>query len=196
MSFLSKSMSSGSKQSTIRPGRISDLHSLGDFHYSRRMRCDVCGSPDSVFFIRPDGADGELRLCRSCAIERGYATPGEGLGARLDAMASADEDAPSRRRCPSCGWTAERLKSTGKLGCPECAKAFKRDIEIRTRKTGRAGKYEGRVPLRGAVAGAAKQSDASLAQSSLAKELEAALMAEDFEAAAAIRDRLRLSDRR
>lgn len=155
------------------------------------MRCDVCGSADSVFFIRPDGADGEIRLCRSCAIERGYATPGEGIGARLDAMAS--EDASAGRRCPSCGWTDERLKATGRLGCPSCYAAFRRDLEARARKAGRSVKYEGRVPRRGAIAGSEKPTDASIGNAALAEELEAALLAEDFETAAAIRDRLRLS---
>lgn len=124
------------------------------------MRCDVCGSSDSVFFIKPDGSDGELHMCQACAAARGYAASDESLGSRT---ASAP--------CPSCGWTAERLKSTGRLGCPLCATVFRREILAILRRSGRATDYEtGMASVR-------------------SRELAEAIRNEDFERAAAIRDR-------
>ena len=137
------------------------------------MRCDVCGSSDSVFFIKPDGSDGELRMCRSCAAAGGYAASDEGQGAGC-----------ASTTCPACAWTADRLKSTGRLGCPLCATAFRREILAILRRSGRTSAYEGTTPGTAAVrAGRTGLAD------SRARELEEAIRNEDFERAAAIRDR-------
>ena len=137
------------------------------------MRCDVCGSSDSVFFIKPDGSDGELRMCISCAAARGYAASGEGQGS-----------GNASTSCQACGWTADQLKSTGRLGCPSCATAFRREILAILRRSGRTGAYEGMTPETLAI----RAGRAGLA-ASRALELAEAIRNEDFERAAAIRDR-------
>ncbi|MBU0928021.1 MAG: UvrB/UvrC motif-containing protein [Spirochaetes bacterium] len=154
------------------------------------MRCDVCGSSDSVFFIKPDGSGGELRMCRACAVAGGHAVIGEGLGARFDSMLSG-VGAASPRSCPACGWTAERLRSTGRLGCSACAKAFRPEILSALRQAGVGGPYEGKVSRKAVHRGADGESPESLSLS-----LERAISAEDFEAAAEIRDRLRAAAER
>jgi protein arginine kinase activator len=91
------------------------------------------------------------------------------------------------RECPACSWTVEKLKSTGHLGCPECARSFRRDVEAIQRRAGRLSKYEGRVPARTNIQGMDGKMDAL----TLSRSLEAAILAEDFESAARIRDELR-----
>jgi protein arginine kinase activator len=136
------------------------------------MRCDVCGSSDQVFFIKPDGSDGELHLCRACAVERGYL--GNAAGQTMPA-------------CPVCGMTIDRLRSGGKLGCPSCAVTFKPEILAMQRRSSRASRYEGKIPDdRG-------QDDAERALGALNAELEAAIQSEHFEEAAGIRDRIKAS---
>jgi len=149
------------------------------------MRCDVCGSSDSIFFIKPDGVDGELRMCRACAVAKGYAASGEGLGVRLDSLVTDIGDEQAAAACPSCGWTAERLRSSGRLGCPECARTFRREILSILKRSGRSGPYEGKLPSYG-IPGDDTESPASLSAA-----LEEAIGAEDFERAAAIRDTMR-----
>jgi len=136
------------------------------------MRCDVCGSSDQVFFIKPDGSDGELHLCRACAIERGYM--GDAAGQPVTA-------------CPVCGMTIDRLRSGGKLGCPSCAVTFKPEILAMQRRASRAGRYEGKVPED------RHHGLASQALGALNAELEAAIQSEHFEEAARIRDRIKAS---
>lgn len=153
--------------------------------YSKGMRCDVCGSSDSVFFIKPDGYGGELRMCRSCAVARGYASAGDGLGARLDSMMS-DGDAPMTGTCPACGWTAALLRSSGRLGCAGCVAVFRREILAAIQRAGGRLPYDGKMPRGG---GARELDGASLA--SLSSSLDLAIAEEDFEAAAVIRDRIR-----
>jgi len=144
------------------------------------MRCDVCGSTDHVFFIKPDGSDGELHLCRSCAAERGYL--GDAVG----------QPVPS---CPVCGMTIDRLRSGGKLGCPGCAITFKPEILAMQRRSSRAGRYEGKVPRSQprypAGSGPALPNPEAGLESELEAELEAAIQSENFEHAASIRDRIK-----
>jgi len=139
------------------------------------MRCDVCGSSDSVFFTRPDVMGGDLHLCKACAVASGYADGGTGYG--------EGEPAPA---CPTCGLTAERLRLNGRLGCSDCAKTFRHEILSILRKSGRTGHYEGKVPSY-----TQKKTAPEEAARTLSLKLEAAIHAEDFEAAAQIRDALR-----
>lgn len=147
------------------------------------MRCDACGSTDSVFFIKPDGAGGELRLCRRCALAHGYAVGGDGV---LGAVTEQDTDEEPEPACPECGWTAERLRTTGKLGCAACAVTFRSLVSAMLARAGARGPYDGKVPRTAAVDG-----DAAGSRAAMALSLERAVACEDFEAAATIRDRLR-----
>lgn len=135
----------------------------------------MCGSPDSVFYIKPDGAEREIHLCRSCAAARFSTMLGD-----MDRFAGV-------RECPACAWTLERLRSTGRLGCPECARTFRREVDAILRRAGRVNRYEGRVPARAAGLG----TDAAQSGGNLAASLEKAIVSEDFELAARIRDRLK-----
>jgi protein arginine kinase activator len=123
-------------------------------------------------------------MCRSCAVTRGYASEGEGLGARLDSLLNG-ESGPAAGVCGSCGWTAAMMRSSGRLGCPECVKAFRREIMSVLKRSGSQGPYEGKVPCRNSGA----PDEPSLA--TLSTALELAIRSEDFEEAAAIRDRIR-----
>jgi protein arginine kinase activator len=149
------------------------------------MRCDECGSSDSVFFINPDGSGGESRLCRACAVAKGYASRDPGLGARIDSMLSLDPASPGPA-CTACGWTTERARAGGQLGCAACVAPFRRELLSALKRAGASSPYEGKVP-RGRSG--ARPGDESRAE--LSRSLEMAILAEDFEAAAAIRDRLR-----
>ncbi len=128
-----------------------------------------------MFYIKPDGTEGEIHLCRSCAAARFSTRLGE-----MDRIAGV-------RECPACSWTLERLRATGRLGCPECARAFRRDVDAILRRAGRVGPYEGRVPARAVALGTSVGSPGE----SLSASLESAILSEDFESAARIRDELK-----
>jgi len=158
--------------------------STGSFlAYSRGMRCDACGSIDSVFFIKPDGTGGELRLCRRCALARGYAVGGDGV---LGAAAEPEPGDGPEPACGECGWTAERLRATGKLGCPACAATFRSLVSAMLARAGARGSYDGKVPR-----ASPSSRDADGSRAAMALSLERAVAEEDFETAASIRDRLR-----
>lgn len=146
------------------------------------MRCDLCGKDDELFFIRGEGSADELALCRDCAAKRGYAGSEALTGAGFGAFLSPEDPQAPDRLCPSCGRCARAVLADGRLGCPDCARFFRRELGILWRRSGRPARYTGKVP----PAGARPAEDAG--GQSLREELARAVMAEDFELAARLRD--------
>lgn len=115
-----------------------------------------------------EGSSGSLRLCKACAAASGYEV-------------LPDASAESGKVCPACGQGVSALASGGRLGCVACVAAFRRELALLWRRSGRPARYIGKVP-RGLATG-------SLA--TLREELLAALADEDFERAAVLRDAIR-----
>ena len=94
-------------------------------------------------------------------------------------------EAPDKT-CPRCGMSLRTFRKSGRLGCPECYKAFHDELQpVLAHIHGRV-QHAGRRPLEGEE----EQKTRSL-QEELSREMEEAVRAEDFERAAQIRDRLR-----
>jgi len=74
------------------------------------------------------------------------------------------------------------LSSAGRLGCARCVPSFRKELSMLWRRAGRPARYAGKVP-------SGRSGTDALA--GLRRELSAALEAEDFERAAAVRDELR-----
>jgi protein arginine kinase activator len=84
--------------------------------------------------------------------------------------------------CPSCGFTGEDLRKTGRLGCPDCYAVFSEMLSDVINDCQKAGQHVGKVP----------QSHKGLRQKSLKDLLQKAVDAERFEDAAQLRDQLKL----
>ncbi len=154
------------------------------------MRCDVCGKDDELFFIRMEGSADELALCRDCAAARGYAGADAITGAAFGSFLSMDGVENQDKHCPLCGWTARTLMEEGRLGCSACVVAFRRELGILWRRSGRPTRYTGKVPPGfGQNSQNARANDANRA-AMLNAQLEQAVHDEDFEQAARIRDLL------
>jgi protein-arginine kinase activator protein McsA len=132
------------------------------------MICQVCNER-SAAFERGAGTHA-LRICYSCLSRTGMHLLG---GWRLIPVG----DAPPP--CPDCGQTWEAFARSGRYGCPGCATRFhpalRRLLEAPVVAPG---------PVL-AVPGHARQALADPAEA----ELSLALLLEDYELAARIRDR-------
>lgn len=77
--------------------------------------CEFCNEP-APFVIRADEL--ERHLCAKCLkLEE----PVPGIADLLNKLVG-----PSKRTriCPHCGWKAEQVEHTGKVGCPLCYEAL------------------------------------------------------------------------
>lgn len=150
------------------------------------MTCAICGEREAVVFMRRRGGNGsgDISLCEECARGRGL-TVGRGrIELRFeDLLSIPSSDASARSMtCPCCGFSVEDLHAEGRLGCLDCADIFRPEIEryLRARSAG---------PF--FVPDAAKgEADAAARTSGREAALRAALVREDYEEAAAIRDGL------
>ena len=165
------------------------------------MKCQVCGKNEAVeeLYTNVNGKKSKRHVCRSCAkkiadsLIPGHSSIYDNVG--LDSLASAfynltgvpvsgePEILKAISKCPVCGMTYEAFASNGKLGCGGCYKAF-RDRLLRPLKQIH-GTYEhvGKIPERGG--GELKH---ARRLDSLKRQLDAAVLNQEFERAAELRD--------
>jgi protein arginine kinase len=138
-----------------------------------------------MVFIRRSGAASEgcdIALCETCANGRGISAGKGALELNIDDLigSSLAESSPSGpSTCPNCGLELASLRREGRLGCSECASHFSAEIE---RALGR----------RASSFSEAESFPTGAPRSKLLRELDEALLSEDYEAAARLRDELAL----
>ncbi len=163
------------------------------------MICQQCETREAVVLLKKveGGEVRELHLCERCAAERGVPAGEESaktpLGAFLAAMgADPVADSPlsagaALAECPGCGATLQDFRRTGRLGCAECWTTFEGPLRGLVRRVHGATRHVGEHYAR---PGAEPADPADLLRR-LREQLAAAVLDENFEAAAELRDRLR-----
>ncbi len=157
-----------------------------------KRKCDRCARPathHSVEIIK--GQKIEKHLCDQHASEEGLAiksihTPINELLTNFVKVHSGEEpDRPAGGGvCESCGMTFAKFRKDSVLGCPDCYKAFEQLLSNLLERAHEGGTHHiGKVPRR---AGAGEQRQAMLMR--MRKQLNAAVVGEDYELAARLRD--------
>jgi protein arginine kinase activator len=159
------------------------------------MRCDACGAGDSLFVVVSGNLRTETRLCRACALEKGYlSNDGEATLPQLDSiLGQMDQAGEAGESCPDCGMGPQELERSGRLGCPGCIQSFRRQYILARKRRGLISGYAGKVPcdFAGTAAGRSAVPLMVTPESSrLLADIESAILAEDFERAALLRDQL------
>lgn len=159
------------------------------------MRCEKCQAAEASVHLTQVAEDGvrKLHLCAGCAEQSGLDLQDPtsiadtlllGLGQKTGAKADAGA------ACPRCSLKRSDFKRTGRLGCPECYTAFRRELHPLIRSMHRADRHTGKVPPPpGGDAG--RVSDTEAERKRLQAMLDKAVAREAFEEAARIRDRIR-----
>jgi len=139
-----------------------------------------------------------MHICEHCAAEQGIASQSqmsinELLGSLLAVQPSDDElfgpsdTAPS---CPDCGFTLDRLRRDGTLGCPRDYDVFEHAlVPLIARAHNGATTHCGKIP-----AGAPDEMKKQTKLTSLRQQLEAAVRNEEYEHAARLRDEINQLD--
>jgi protein arginine kinase activator len=153
--------------------------------------CDRCGEqPATVRVRRVSGATQEdLHVCLSCSKEIGAAPPAPG-GMLSDPLTvlfqSMEETQESGAKCPGCGLGYDRFKETGRLGCARCYETFSSELRLLLRRIHGAVQHTGKAPRR-----EGREYEEAAVIRRINEELERAVVSEDYERAAELRDRLR-----
>lgn len=171
------------------------------------MQCQNCQQKMASIHVF-DLEDGQLAathgLCSKCAESAGFVQPKnpaislasgnlEDLisslkeqGGTEPAALPEEEPGEELEACPACGLTAQAFRTRGRLGCPRCYEWFRRSLIPLLERVHDATSHRGRCPGRDA---SPPGQDRLLED--LQNSLRDAVLAENYELAADLRDRIR-----
>lgn len=159
------------------------------------MVCDQCHERDAVVNLTTivDNAVRQLHLCEQCAASRGVettiATPKHPLGEFLQAVQQQSMPSSAEAgKCAFCGLTMKDFRETGRLGCARCYTTFEPSMRELLRRVHGGPRHIGRAYR--------APNDQILEKAGvlgeLREKLRRAIEQEQFEAAAELRDRIKV----
>jgi protein arginine kinase activator len=177
---------------------------VGGESYSEGVKCEKCDKEAVVHEVTVrNGVRVEKHLCEACAAGLGIGTPPsapieELMSKILLAPGSAGGAAQQRgAACPSCKMTFVEFRQGGLLGCPECYGAFEAQLTPLVERAHEGGtQHAGKSPRRASGQGGDAAQLAALAERAerlrrLQEDLKHAVVKEDYERAARLRDEMR-----
>ncbi len=164
------------------------------------MRCQNCGeNPATIHTVLiAGGMTRELFLCDECAKKRGFSFNKVPLLISFITAKQPDAEACESKTCPRCGSSLASLREEGVLGCSSCYQALAAELSpiIRRAQGGRL-RHVGRRPARrfakivDAPAPAPAAEPAPEPLELLEEQLRQAVVKEEYERAATLRDEIR-----
>jgi protein arginine kinase activator len=158
------------------------------------MICQRCKNNASVHLTQRVGESRqELHLCLACAQKAGLAVPENPPDLALDAVVQSLIVAHvgelvgelADLSCPDCGIKYMEFRAGGRLGCPQDYRVFSRGLLPVLQRVHGATRHVGK---------AARQRPGAINRLRLRSQLREAILHENYEQAARIRDELRLKD--
>jgi len=168
------------------------------------MKCEKCKKNEASIHLTQvmNGKVKKLNLCQECAMKNGIDLNAPisitdilmGLGVEGKDLPGGEEMVVPELdlSCSRCSMTRSEFKKRARLGCPECYNAFMGELGALTKAMHHSTQHVGKIP---ACQGAEARVAAQVA--TLKKELETAIVKENYEQAAVLRDQinaLRLED--
>jgi len=167
------------------------------------MLCDECKKNEAtIHFTRiVDNKVTKCNLCQECAKEKGLFFPSldealfEGPHLALASLLAglSDIGAPYAlekpkvaRKCPNCKATYDDFRESGRMGCSECYRTFRKELLPLLRRLHGSVQHTGKVPLK--KVGVGKKGKEMI---ELRRELQKAVEKEEYEKAAVIRDKIK-----
>ncbi|MBM3839324.1 MAG: excinuclease ABC subunit B [Verrucomicrobia bacterium] len=156
------------------------------------MLCDICKQNVATVHLTQmvEGKTKKVDLCEACSKDKGVDDPtGFSLADLLLGLGAAQEIEHAMpggdAKCPHCGFTQADFKKSGRLGCAECYTTFAEGLEGLLKTMHKGTRHVGKAPQ------SFKQNqDLSDKLKSLQGKLEKAVVEEDFETAARVRDEI------
>ncbi|MFP4472888.1 MAG: UvrB/UvrC motif-containing protein [Candidatus Omnitrophota bacterium] len=161
------------------------------------MKCEVCKQKKATVHLTEliDGKVTELHICEGCAKEKslqmeqqfGLADLLAGLSDFNQSPAKEKEEPQKTAACEHCSMSYEDFRKYGRLGCSECYESFRDQLTTLLKKIHGSNRHAGKRPRR--YVQSVKQNGDDLKD--LRKQLKQAVVREDYEQAAILRDKLK-----
>ena len=172
------------------------------------MLCENCHKNEATIHVQEivNGHIKSFHLCEACAAKKngGSEDPDEfnlaevlfdiagKVAKEINSGSEEESDPVIEEICPHCGWSLEKFRKTGYLGCPQCYQAFDTQIDGMLKNIHRGDHHIGKIPV-SAGAGQKHSHEAVLLKREierLRKEQEEKIRREEYEDAAVLRDRI------
>ncbi len=165
------------------------------------MQCESCQNKPAAVHLTDvsNNQKREIHLCEECAKDKGVTIKShmnkdphfpELFNQLVESQTDTAEDEKDVR-CPKCGITYRKFRSSGKFGCPNDYVAFRKGLVNLLEKIHQKVQHVGKVPSR---VGNELARQKELNQ--LREELSRAVEAEAYEKAAELRDRIYMLESR
>lgn len=158
------------------------------------MQCDLCGKKKATVHLTEiiDEQMSEMHLCEECAREKSVQMEQQfGLADLLAGLADFGKQTKEEKKltlkCSNCGLTYDDFRKFGRLGCSDCYQAFKAQLATLLKKIHGSSQHLGKTPVQMPTEKRQQIEDLQ----GLKKQLQQAILVEDFEKAAEIRDRIK-----
>ena len=155
------------------------------------MLCQNCGKNPANTHVRHtvNGHTEEKMLCEQCAAKLGYNDLSFLTGGLLGTLLHTDlsgHTADAALRCPECGISFEEIARSGRVGCARCYREFAGRLTPSIEKIHGRTVHKGKRP-----AHAPKKAESRPPVEQWKEELQQAVAAQEFEKAAALRDKIK-----
>lgn len=166
------------------------------------MVCRECGKEEANIFITKiiNGKKMEIHLCERCAREKEefditfepQFTLHNFFGGLLqeNTRSAGEQVRAAKTQCPKCALTFAQFCQIGRLGCSGCFTAFDAKLQPLLKRIHGSARHNGKAPRRSQEAILVKRD-----LERLKEELQQAVLKEEFEEAAKIRDRIRVLEK-
>lgn len=158
------------------------------------MLCENCGKNTATTFVKRivNGVATQKQLCSECAQQYGFASGG--FANLLSSMFSdilSENKQLREKTCEKCGMSFRGIVNSGKVGCENCYTQFYNDLSPYLKRVHGSTKHIGKVPNNAPLAVVPTESELE----ALRRTLHSLVAAEEFEQAAAVRDRIKELER-
>ena len=162
------------------------------------MLCDGCNRDEAIYSVSVlmGGEVVTRHLCPSCMSKMNQNISASNIRGLLSSILTAITGSEAKKDgeeakgpdpvCPTCQTAFSQVTRTGHLGCPACYEAFRDQLQPMLLQIHGRVQHAGRRPLCSEDAQRLRKR-----QEELTRRLEQAIAMEDYETAAALRDRIR-----
>jgi len=165
------------------------------------MMCDECGIRPATIRLTTivNGEKKDRNLCSECLaknqrFKHDFSALAGHLNGLIDALKSgaskSEEDVPDIT-CSICGTTYEAFRKSGMVGCAQCYSDFREPLQSMMSRVHGHTQHVGRTP-----GGVDRRLSMKLKVDKLKQELGRAIVDEEYETAASLRDQIRALEAR
>ncbi len=176
------------------------------------LLCDECGKNKATVHLTEIVNDliTKLNLCESCAKQKGAeAEQHFGIADLLSALTDTEHPATpatpgspaipalsAKHKCPRCGLSYEDFKRIGRLGCGECYKTFRTSLAPLLKRIHGSNQHIGKAPTPQSTDEVKTNTKRHEELDQVKAELQKAVKNEEFEVAAALRDKIKFLEKK